>query len=382
MFPRNRHFLQSAFAPMMGIPFVLFTMGSLWFNEGRAVKTSRALAEGAKSVRMADCRAVSPDNEGKLVYLTGEVTTGSTVRDAEFHAEATALRLNRQVVMYQWQESESSSSSGSGREQTKTYSYRKVWSDKPISSAGFHQSGHENPRDWPFESKEWRVSDARMSAYRIPERILGRLGGAVRLTAPLDQNQTHAQGSARPAPMPYMGGMFFGKNPDDPQVGDMCVSFLQLKPGTFSLISQQVRDSLQPYRAASGVDVELVGTGNVEVPALFDTAVRENDATMWLIRIFGFIFLTIGMVFTSHPIGRFGARIPVLGHLIGAGVAIFAIGMAIVCWITVIALAWLAYRSVLTFTLLLGVAALILWATKGMKAIGSRESGGSGVKTA
>jgi hypothetical protein len=51
-----------------------------------------------------DASSVDPANEGKLVHLTAKAVTDETLADDMFGVSANAIKLRRNVEMYQWKE--------------------------------------------------------------------------------------------------------------------------------------------------------------------------------------------------------------------------------------------------------------------------------------
>jgi hypothetical protein len=250
---------------------------------------------------------------------------------------------------------------GPGKETKKSYYYEKAWSDKPVSSAAFNQpEGHSNPTSWPYASREWIAGDAKIGAFRVPERLISRMKG----TEPMAVAPGAFRTDVTPTPLPHQGGLFLGKDVANPEVGDMRITFKVLKPGPFSIISKQSQDLLALYRAASGAEVELVTAGTSDAATMFDTAVQQNTARTWGIRFGGFVIMAVGMMLLFRPIAAIGSWIPFLGRLVGAGVAMFGIMLAAVASLVVMALAWLAYRPVLSLSLLAVAGALIFLGTK------------------
>ena len=98
----------------------------LFWNEGRAVKRYESLEEGQGAVTSIPADTVDAVNDKKLVYLTAEATTKEILEDPEFGASANALKLIRDVEMYQWKESKKTKSKkklGGGKRKTTTYTY-------------------------------------------------------------------------------------------------------------------------------------------------------------------------------------------------------------------------------------------------------------------
>ncbi|MDP5006397.1 MAG: hypothetical protein NWQ35_11120, partial [Verrucomicrobiales bacterium] len=117
---------------ILGLIIVAVVVVLLFWNEGRAVKRAHDLEEGAGSVVTVTSDRVDPAMEGNLVHLTGETKTPKLLEDPEFGIAATAIKLIREVEMYQWVEvekSEEKTSVGGTTETTTTYTYEKEWRD-------------------------------------------------------------------------------------------------------------------------------------------------------------------------------------------------------------------------------------------------------------
>jgi hypothetical protein len=140
---------QAIVGVLMGLVFVVVSIGVLFWNEGRAIRTAQGLAEGAGIVRSVSADRVDPSNDGRLIHVTGMLSTAGAVSDPDFALRAQAVRLERHVEVYQWKEethSETRTKFGGGEERTTTYKYVRTWSDKPIDSDRFKEPrGHTNP---------------------------------------------------------------------------------------------------------------------------------------------------------------------------------------------------------------------------------------------
>ncbi|HEV8238682.1 MAG TPA: hypothetical protein VGS57_04895 [Thermoanaerobaculia bacterium] len=82
---------------VVGVIFALVAVPLLFWNEGRAVKRARTLAEGAGKVVSVPAAAVDASHEGGLVHTSGQATTDEVLRDPTFGVERNALALERKV---------------------------------------------------------------------------------------------------------------------------------------------------------------------------------------------------------------------------------------------------------------------------------------------
>ena len=115
----------------------------LFWNEGNSVKTAKAIDEGeGVCVSVESNASIDQGNDDKLVHMSGKADTQDVLADDTFGVSATAIRLERQVEMYQWLEESRTSEKkkmGGSVEKTTTYTYKKGWFDHAIDSSGFKE---------------------------------------------------------------------------------------------------------------------------------------------------------------------------------------------------------------------------------------------------
>ncbi|MGH8516300.1 MAG: TMEM43 family protein [Panacagrimonas sp.] len=165
---------------LVGLVMTVGAFPTLFWNEGRAVAREKALNEGAAAVISVDASRIDPQNEGRLVHLSGTAQTTDVVQDPEFGAPIVALRLIRQVSMYQWKENETRETRkklGGGEETVTTYNYVKEWSDQVIDSGSFYDGeGHKNPGAMPFNAETFQAENVTVGAFRMNASQIGRTG--------------------------------------------------------------------------------------------------------------------------------------------------------------------------------------------------------------
>ncbi|MBR5243211.1 MAG: hypothetical protein IKW13_03160 [Thermoguttaceae bacterium] len=192
---------------LVGFLFVLASIALLFWNEGRTVNRAKALNEGASAVITVDAAKVDPQNDGKLVHLSGEVATADVLEDLKFGVSVNAIKLVRKVESYQWQENEKSTTkrgSGGSQETTTTYTYEKVWSPELINSSSFKEAGHENPTTRPVDGAEYVASNVSLGAFRLSADLISRLGPAKAFVPPVPEaapTAVEAAPAVAPAPV-------------------------------------------------------------------------------------------------------------------------------------------------------------------------------------
>ncbi|MBQ2790706.1 MAG: TMEM43 family protein, partial [Thermoguttaceae bacterium] len=190
---------------LVGFLLVLASIALLFWNEGRTVNRAKALNEGASAVITVDAAKVDPQNDGKLVHVSGEVATADVLEDLKFGVSVNAIKLVRNVESYQWQENQESTTkrgSGGSQETTTTYTYQKVWSSDLIDSTGFKEAGHENPATRPVDGAEFVASNVSLGAFRLSADLISSLGPEKAFVPPVPEPTASENAAPQAAPAP------------------------------------------------------------------------------------------------------------------------------------------------------------------------------------
>ena len=347
---------------LFGLALLGIAVWLLFWNEGRAVRRARALTEGAGAVVSVAAGAVDPVNEGRLVHVSGLAETFDVLRDEAFGLAVTAIHLERAVEVFQWRESHSGSTKkklGGGTETTSTYTYETDWSAKLIDSSGFKvPAGHENPDRMPYESAKRTATDVSVGPFRLSSGLIDSMTRSEALpVASLDGLPSDLEGKAHLA----NGGIYLGRSPSAPEVGDVRVAFEVVRPATVSVVARQAGNRLEPYRAGNGGSIELLSYGAVPADAMFVAAQKANSLTSWLFRLIGFLLLAFGLKLILRPLAVLADVVPAIGRVIEAASGFVAFLLAGFLWLIIVAVAWLYHRPALAVTLLLVAGAVAVF---------------------
>jgi hypothetical protein len=347
---------------LIGIVLIIASIYVLFWNEGRAIQTYRALVEGAGLVISVDSSKVDPANNDKLVHISGAVTPGGVAADRDFGVTASgAVAVKRDVEMYQWvEESESKTEKNLGGSETTTttYSYKKEWRSRRVDSSDFKRSAHDNP---PFavEDATTPVESATIGAYSMRGDQVADLGDQTRIKLSADDVDRIAGSisSDKPARL-NQGEVYLGNSATSPQVGDMKIRFERVDLKEASFVGKQSGDTLGPYTSSNGREIFLSAPGNKDAAAMFKQAQDENTMITWLIRAGGLVALFIGFKLTMMIFGVLGDVVPFIGSLIGGGTSIIAGVLTLILGPLVIAIGWFAYRPLLA-VIIIGVGVVL-----------------------
>ncbi|MEY3480469.1 MAG: hypothetical protein RIQ71_1244 [Verrucomicrobiota bacterium] len=287
---------------VVGIILIIIGIGLLFWNEGRAVKTYKTLKEGQGLVVDIASDSVDAANSGKLVHLSAEAVTDETLVDQDFGVSANAIRLLRNVEMYQWKQSESSETRkklGGGEETVTTYRYTKEWSGMLIDTASFKEpAGHENPSELPYDSVTLDAEQVAVGAFSLSPDLISQLTDFKQLPVRDSPEGVQWPEGARTD----KGGIYLGANPAQPQVGDVRINFSVVEQGPVSLVAAQNGDTFAYYQTKAGGTIAMIVSGNVPAQQMFEDAIATNTLVTWLVRLGGFILIWIGFGLLFAPL--------------------------------------------------------------------------------
>ncbi len=353
---------------IFGVVLVLAGTLLLFWNEGRAVKRYKDLKEGAGAVVSIASDRIDPATGGKLVHLTGETQVSAPLQDADFGISVPAVKLIRQVEMYQWVEverSETRNKTGGGTETVKTYSYEKQWRDKPVDSSRFKVANdHRNPGEMKYRSTTITADAVALGAFTLPPFLVAKIGGARAFAVEsLEAAAEAVRASARIA----AGGVYFGSDPNAPAVGDLRVRFSSVPTGPVSVVAQQSGTTFVPYRTQTGGTVDLLEPGSVGAADMFQMAQDRNKFLTWGIRVGGFVLLGVAFSMILGPIAVLASILPFLGRLVSTGTTVVAFLLAAILWCLTVSFAWIFHRPLLGIAILAVTVVLFILVVKRLR---------------
>jgi hypothetical protein len=347
---------------VVGIVLVPVAIVVLFWNEGRAVHEAKAIAFGRGSVVSIAEPKVDPANEGKLVHLTGQATTDETLTDDEFGISVNALKLRRGVEVYQWSEDKEEKEEkelGGGTKTVTTYTYEKVWSEKPIPSSEFAvPEGHENNVPMKYAETSDTAEKVTVGEFTLNSNLVDKVGNFT--LYPLSRDLFDAVPETAKEGLLLNGQeLYYGGDPADPQIGDLKIRWTVVAPGPVSVISEQVRDTFRPFKTPTG-EIEYLRTGTHTAEAMFDMAQAESNTFTWITRGVGLVLMVVGFSMVLYPLQVLADVIPMVGSIVGAGAFVIALALSGVLSLGTIAVAWVFFRPLLGILLLVAAAALLV----------------------
>lgn len=342
---------------LVGLVMIVAAFPLLWWNEGRAIKTARGLAEGAGAVVSVTADNLDAAHEGALVHVSGLASTEETLTDPELGVSAPALKLVRRVEMFQWREekkSEKRKKLGGSEETFTTYSYSTTWSGSAIDSSSFKQpADHRNPGRLPWDSRTITASRVTLGAFALPGDLVAQISSGEPLR--VDQGAQPREAAAGLAVVD--GGFYRGRDPGAPAIGDVRIRYELVKPQTVSVVAVQRGNSFEAYQTKTGTSILMLEEGTRAADAMFKSAQSKNTLLAWLLRGGGLLLMFLGFVLLLRPIAVLGSVLPFVGSLLSGGIGLVSFLVALTLSLVTVSLAWLFYRPLLAIGLI-GLAAL------------------------
>ena len=393
-----------------GVLFFIIGTVLLFWNEGNFVKTRKALNEAeGKCVSVESVAQVDSALSGQLIHASARAETQDRLTDDIFGVDTVAIALKRKVEYYQYVEHESSKTKdkiGGGQETVTTYTYSKGWVSRPIESSAFKDPEYKasNKVLTEVKDKDEQAENVTFGAYKLPKFLVSRITGDVPAEVNLTDEQKQewtkklggtaaaapapaaaakpeqmelaldsGQAAAAPAPaapavapLIHVNGnvVYLGKDPSNPQIGDLRITLTKILPADISIIAKVVGSTFEAFKASNGKSVSRLAMGTVSAENMFEAAHAGNNMLTWILRIIGVLCVIGGLKGIFGILGEVFKVLPFLGNIVGAGVG-FVCGVVGFAWsLLIIAIAWLTYRPLIGVPLLVVAVAAIVWIKK------------------
>lgn len=341
---------------LVGLAMFVAGFPVLFWNEGNTVKTRKALEEGEGAcICLESPDTIEAEMNGKLVHISGMADTQDILTDPVFGVSERAIRLERNVEMFQWMEESRTSEKknlGGSVTKTTTYTYSKVWADHYIDSNGFKEPGHDNPGGMEFTQEKSIAANVTFGAFRLSKDQITSIGDEQHYVFPTNYvcpiERVKVAGATIYVPDAETRSNALNNRDvvSQPRIGDMRVTFEIIRPHEISLVAKQHGDTFVPYVAKNKKKVSLLADGIKDAAEMFADAQSANDMMCWLIRLAGFLLMFFGIRAVVKPISVVLDVLPILGDIAEIGLGVVAFAVAAPCALVTIAVAWLFYRPI------------------------------------
>ncbi|XP_071782010.1 transmembrane protein 43 [Centroberyx gerrardi] len=351
---------------VVGVALFFLSFYVLFSNEGRALQTASSLDEGlSQVVSLVPSSGLDRQNDNHLVHLSARLRTSSPLHDPNYKVMVQAVKLKRQVEMYQWveyRESKDYQEDGETKTET-TYTYNTEWKSELINSRNFDKEiGHINPGAMAVESVTVVAPEVRVGPFLLSKGLVEQINDFQTLSLrgfPASDFDTF---------LTVDGDYFYHTPyPRRPEVGDVRVSFSFAGlsgegsyPGpaeTVSVVAMQRGENLMPFKTKSGDTLEILYLQELSAQEVFEKEHQYNTMKTWGLRAAGWALMFLGISLTIRIIHTLVDWVPILRELVSLGLKLFALCVSCSLSLLTIAVGWLFYRPLVAAAL--GVVALL-----------------------
>ena len=368
-----------------GLLVFIIGTGLLWWNEGRTVRTARAIGDAASHVEsVADVSKVDVSLNGKLIHASAFADTKDTLTDDLFGVREQAIKLDRKVEYYQWVEHSQRKKRdkvGGGEETITTYTYEQEWVKKPVNSSNFKESRYRNANRVLSQVEERNEMAQRVTfgAYTLPESFVTSISGSEPVEVRMTEEQRFTWDERLHMLRPKVNTetslvhtsantVYLGLSPNSPQVGDVRVTFTKVPPADISLIAQVDGSTFKAYKAKNGQSFSRLQMGTVSADEMILQARSENNLWAWVLRVIGILLVVGGLKGMFGLLPMLFKVLPFLGSIVDAGVGLVSWIFGLAWSLIIIAIAWLVFRPIIGISLLvLAIAGIVFLKRRGKK---------------
>lgn len=311
--------------------FIILIFYIFIFFENHFKLKQMGLSEAGNKVITVSSQVIDDKNTGKVIHVSGKVSSPEIVEDKRFSIKFNALKVVRKVEMYQWDETKNSSETvlpGGDSVTTTTYKYKKVWSYELIDSNEFRKKKYRNPKSFRIKRKKLCVSEASIGAFQVSGPHINNLDTKeIRLKKqPKPENGKYA-GRIH---LTKQGRIFIGTDHKNPKIGDYRVSYEVARPGVYSLIGEQTEREISPFVSDENVRLSVIRQGLYKAGELIKMEKAEVSHFTWVLRFISWIFYTILVALILEPFAVLADVVPWFGDIKRTKNIAIASGVAVV----------------------------------------------------
>lgn len=215
---------ETAGGTVVGIGLFFLSFYVLFTNEGRALQTTSSLNEGlSQVVSLEPFSSLDLQNNNRLVHLSAQLRTAQPLHDPNYRVVVQAVKLKRQVEMYQWveyRESKDYQENGETKTET-TYNYNTEWKSELVNSRNFDKEiGHQNPSAMAVESVTVVAPEVRVGPFSLSKGLVEQINNFQTLSL-----RDFSAFNLDPFLSIDDDYFYHTQNPRRPEVGDVRVRF-------------------------------------------------------------------------------------------------------------------------------------------------------------
>lgn len=227
----------------------------------------------------------SPDYEGKLIHLTGQLKTLEALGETSYNILVQAVKLRKIVELYQWHEDYTENKFAPDEGDTRNYYYYKEWSESLIDSRSFHSLSHQNPRKKPMESKIVTAEKAYIGGFEICDEAKDMFNSWIDITSDTRPDDYFIK--------MHGGAYYHTEDLFELQIGDMRVRFqlAGLEGDIYTIVGKFHQGKIVPFLIKGKRKILLLSKGKLSKEEIFHQEHKAISKELWFTRLFGFILI-------------------------------------------------------------------------------------------
>ena len=256
----------------------------------------------------------------------------------------------RKVEMYQWDEE------SRDNDNTTEYTYKKDWVVGVVDSSNFkYKSGHENPTSIPYDNERYAVDELKVGVYKLSSSF----------NSLLNTNQTYNDFTNATIPegyKVYKNYLIKSANPDNPQIGDVRISFVYAYYKDVTVLGKLNNDVITEYVTKENTEIKDFAIGTHNGDYIITQMEKSNKIFKWVLRLIGTVLIIGGIKAFFGPLTTLTSYVPIFGNLVNGATGLISTFIGLAISLIVIAISWIVFRPVLGIGLLVGAVILIVLA--------------------
>ena len=382
-FSMNRKYIN--FNSFWGIMIFIVSFPILWFNERRLFEADCFIKEVSETCKEINSEEYSEENDGRLVFLSGECKNIDLIIDSELGAILpNGLSLLRKVECYQYIEVKSQRKKSL---ESITALYHKEWSEKFHDSNDFIEKREFiNPSEleWPVKSKSFLSDSTFLGKFLLNfgqiEKIDKMTYFEIKKNELIENNfekfKTYYKVSVKD------NFIYLKQSQNGDEIGDFRVSYQYTPCQSVSLIAMQSGNGFGPYFINKNTNyqkqkyieksakcfefflsllclcspincspdhINWICAGKLTKKQFFLKELPKKTNNTYLIRIIGIFCMSFGIFLFLSPLNELGQEFTFIvfdGKCMGL---ILTLMISIPLSLIIIIIAWILYKPIWIF---------------------------------
>lgn len=263
---------------ILNIILIVIGLIVLLYGVFQKSETTVIANEIGEAVVQAQIDKVAPENNGKLVIVSGSIAATGERTDEYFGISQKSIKMKRVVETYQWSQDCSTECT-----------YVKIWSEPAIDSSKFDDA-HKNPDTKQYSTEEYVESRVQLGAYTLSPKLINDL----RYDTVMGPDEIIEIYDGK---YDLVGEYITNAaDMDRPMIGDFRIHYEYVKDKDVTVIAKQAGESFEAYYTERKQEIYDITEGEQTASEYIANLKKSNS-------VFGIIMVAIGAIFVLFGVG-------------------------------------------------------------------------------